>query len=86
MCALIAKNAHDCSKHLKHSMLTKESIKHRSLRGVRKAPQIIVPNVPNRKYFRYRLAGDFLQVINFWTNSLFCAISAVFAVLRISVM
>ena len=33
-----------------------------------------------------RLAGDFLQVVNFKTKSLFCAISAVFAVLRISVL
>ena len=31
----------DCSKHPKHSTLTKETIKHRSLRGVRKAPQIL---------------------------------------------
>ena len=48
----LQKNAHDCSKHPKHSSLTKETIKHRPLRGVRKAPQIIVTNVPNRKYFR----------------------------------
>ena len=48
----LQKNAHDCSKHPKHSTLTKETIKHRPLRGVRKAPQIIVTNVPNRKYFR----------------------------------
>ena len=39
-CALIAKNAHDCSKHPKHSTLTKETIKHRYLCGMRKAPQI----------------------------------------------
>ena len=53
MCAPIAKNAHDCSKHPKHSTLTKETIKHRSFRGVRKAPQIIIAtNVPNRKYFK----------------------------------
>ena len=36
----LQKNGHDCSKHPKHSTLTKETIKHRSLRGVRKAPQI----------------------------------------------
>ena len=48
MCALTAKNAHDCSKHPKHSTLTKETIKHRPLCGVRKAPQILF--VPNRKY------------------------------------
>ena len=48
----LQKNAHDCSKHPKHSTLTKETIKHRPLLGVRKAPQIIVTNVPNRKYFR----------------------------------
>ena len=65
MCAPIAENAHDCSKHPKHSTLTKETIKHGSLHRVRKAPQIIVTNVPNRKYFRWRLAGDFLQVVNF---------------------
>ena len=40
MCAPIAKNAHDCSKHPKHGMLTKETIKHSSLLGVRNAPQI----------------------------------------------
>ena len=51
--------------HSKLSMLTKETINHRPLRRVRKAPQIIVTNVPNRKYFRWRLAGDFLQVANF---------------------
>ena len=39
-CVLIAQNAHNCSKHPKHSMLTKETIKHKPLRGVRKAPQI----------------------------------------------
>ena len=65
MCDLIAQNALDCSKHSKLSMLTKETINHRPLRRVRKAPQIIVTNVPNRKYFRWRLAGDFLQVANF---------------------
>ena len=48
----LQKNAHDCSKHPKHSMLTKETIKHRSLCGVRKAPQIIATNVTNKKYFR----------------------------------
>ena len=36
----LQKNTHDCSKHPKHRMLTKETIKHRSLRRVRKAPQI----------------------------------------------
>ena len=36
----LQKNAHDCSKHPKHSTLTKETIKHGSLRGVKKAPQI----------------------------------------------
>ena len=29
----LQKNAHDCSKHPKHSMLTRETIKHRSLVG-----------------------------------------------------
>ena len=32
----LQKNAHDCSKHPKHSTLTKETIKHRSLHGVKK--------------------------------------------------
>ena len=36
----LQKNAQGCSKHPKHNTLTKETIKHRSLRGVRKAPQI----------------------------------------------
>ena len=36
----LQKMLHDCSKHPKHSTLTKETIKHRSLHGVRKAPQI----------------------------------------------
>ena len=45
MCAPTAKNAHDCSKHPKHSMLTEGTIKHRSLRGVRKAPQIKQPQM-----------------------------------------
>ena len=40
MCAPIAKNAHDCCKHPKHSTLTKETIKPRSFRRVRKSPQI----------------------------------------------
>ena len=37
----LQKNAHDCSKHPKHSMLTKETIRHRPLHWVRKAPQIL---------------------------------------------
>ena len=40
ICGPIAKNAHDCSKHPKHSTLTKETIKPRSFRRVRKSPQI----------------------------------------------
>ena len=36
----LQKNAHDYSKHPTHSTLTKETIKHRSFHGVKKAPQI----------------------------------------------
>ena len=41
----LQKMLHDCSKHPKHSTLTKETIKHRPLRGVRKAPQILWPQM-----------------------------------------